>query len=114
MSSKDWIDKTIKKPVPTGKAGRRARLAEMLLQSHADEIHLLPALPTAWPHGSITGLCARGGVEVGMTWAAGKLVKARLSSKRGGTYVARFGDGVVKLNLEAGGSIELSPGGFKS
>lgn len=97
-----------------GNTAGAAGLAEMLLQSHADEIHLLPALPTAWPQGSITGLCARGGVEVGMTWAAGKLVKARLSSKRGGTYVARFGDGVVKLNLEAGGSIELSPGGFKS
>jgi alpha-L-fucosidase 2 len=50
----------------------------MLLQSHAGEISLLPALPSAWPDGHFSGFRARGNVEVGASWASGKAVSATL------------------------------------
>jgi alpha-L-fucosidase 2 len=72
-----------------GNFGGTAGIAEMLLQSHDGVIRLLPALPKAWPEGEVSGLCARGGVEVGIRWANGKATEATLLSKRGGTYRVR-------------------------
>ena len=66
-----------------------AGMAEMLLQSHLGELHLLPALPTAWQQGDIKGLIGRGAFEISMSWKNHELTMASIKSKKGGTCVIR-------------------------
>jgi alpha-L-fucosidase 2 len=87
--------------------GYTAGVAEMLLQSHAGHIELLPALPEAWPDGSVEGLCARGGFEVSMEWKADRLASASILSKRGGTCRVRYSDATVELETAKGRTYDL-------
>lgn len=91
-----------------GNFGATAGMAEMLLQSHAGEIHLLPALPDAWPQGQVQGLRARGGWTVGMEWAGGRLVAASLVSARGGLAKVRYRDRVKEIEAQANQNISLA------
>jgi alpha-L-fucosidase 2 len=85
-----------------GNFGATAGIAEMLLQSHTGEIHLLPALPSAWPTGRVRGLRARGGVEVDIDWKDGALRQASLVSSQARRMRVRVGDRTSEHQLRAG------------
>ena len=88
--------------------GFTAGVAECLLQSHAGEISLLPALPVSWKDGSVSGLKARGGFEVNMSWKDGLLTSCEIISVLGNPFVARYGEVTKSFNIPAGKSIKLN------
>jgi alpha-L-fucosidase 2 len=87
--------------------GLTAAIAEALLQSHAGEISLLPALPPNWPNGSVRGLRARGGFEVDIAWREGKLTAATIRSLNGGSATTRYGSAMRQMKLRQGESRRL-------
>jgi len=112
-----------------GNFGATAGIAEMLLQSHDPYgtplghsdvqagnlgfLHLLPALPSAFPTGRIEGLRARGGFVVDLQWEAGKLTRTKILSAKGNTLTLRYSGKEVDLETKAGkvylldGNLEL-------
>ena len=85
-----------------------AGLCEMLVQSHVGEVEVLPALPQAWPTGSVRGLRARGGFEIAdLAWRAGRLQHVVVRASREGPCVIRYGDRTVTLQLKAGERVAL-------
>ena len=93
-----------------GNFGGTAGILELLLQSQRGELHLLPALPPAWPQGRVTGLRARGGVTVDLEWREGKLVVATLTADRDGMHRVRLSPTEVReVSLKAGQPLVVEP-----
>jgi len=90
-----------------GNLGATAGYCEMLVQSHTGRIHLLPALPSVWSTGAVTGLCARGGFEVDMTWKDGRLTMAVIRSKSGLPCRVMYGHNTWESDTEAGTTYRL-------
>ncbi|HBL76502.1 MAG: alpha-L-fucosidase [Bacteroidetes bacterium GWF2_42_66] len=91
-----------------GNFGGTAGIAEMLLQSHAGEVNLLPCLPEELPNGKITGLMARGGHEIDMEWENGKLKEAVIKSKLGNPCKVRYGAKVIEYEMQKGSTLRLN------
>jgi len=80
-----------------GNFGGTAGITEMLIQSHAGEVELLPALPSAWKTGYIHGIMARGGFEADIEWENGSLKQARITSKLGNPLRLSYKGKVTEL-----------------
>jgi alpha-L-fucosidase 2 len=91
-----------------GNFGGTSAIVEMLLQSHTGEIELLPALPSAWPAGHVTGLRARGGFQIELDWAGGKLTGTKIESTGGRRAVVRYGDHATEIELKSGEGVRLN------
>lgn len=91
-----------------GNFGGTAGICEMLLQSHMEFIHLLPALPDAWSEGSIEGLRAKGGFEVSLSWNNGTLEQAVITSKSGERCSLRYGDSTLHFGTKKGKSYTVT------
>ncbi|WP_139787162.1 glycoside hydrolase family 95 protein [Cohnella massiliensis] len=87
--------------------GATAGIAELLLQSHAGELRLLPALPKQWPEGRIRGLRARGGFAVGLEWSGGALLRAEIESF-GGRPCRIRSVAPLRVRSASGGEVDVT------
>ncbi|WP_164714306.1 glycoside hydrolase family 95 protein [Chitinophaga rhizosphaerae] len=90
-----------------GNFGGTAGIAEALVQSHGSYVELLPALPGQWKTGKVTGLCLRGGFEVDLAWADGRLTAITLRSTTGRNLVLKYGQHLLPLSMERGKSMNV-------
>jgi alpha-L-fucosidase 2 len=95
-----------------GNFGGAAGIAEMLVQSHAGEIHLLPALPDAWPDGRVAGLRVRGGFTVDLAWNNGRLTEAVIHPGFRESCRVRYGDSAKSISMRPGSVITMNPESF--
>ena len=95
-----------------GNFGITAGILEMLVQSHAGEIHLLPALPSAWSRGRVRGVRARGGFEIDLEWSAGRMARAEIRSRLGGVARVRAAIPVTVNGHPAPGARGPNPNPF--
>jgi alpha-L-fucosidase 2 len=95
-----------------GNFGLTAGITEMLVQSHAGVVQLLPALPSAWPTGKVTGLHTRGGFVVDIEWANGKLTHAVVRSTLGGNCRLRTDDAVAVAGTQTKPATGENPNPF--
>ena len=96
-----------------GNTAGAAGIAEMLLQSQNGEIELLPALPSAWPTGSVRGLCARGGFVFDIAWENSRLLTASIRAKNANTASVRYADRFASIQLQSGQTIQLRHEDFR-
>ena len=110
-----------------GTLGATAAISEMLVQSHEGFIRMLPALPDEWKNGTLRGVCVRGGFELDMKWAEGKITGLTVLSKAGERCRIRvgrpvkvvwldtavdtkdLGDGVIEFSTAAGRTYDINP-----
>ena len=90
-----------------GNFGGTSGMTEMVLQSRNDRIYLLPALPSAWPTGHITGLKARGAVGVDVYWTGGKLTEAVLTAKADGRHTVVHAGSTLEIDMKKGQRVRL-------
>ena len=94
-----------------GNFGGTAGVCEMLMQStYANglaTIELLPACPKAWGEGAVSGLCARGGVEVSFEWKGGYVRSATLKAKKKCTVTLLYNNQSKTLKLKAGQTLPI-------
>ena len=95
-----------------GNFGGVRGIVEMLIQSRGETIRLLPALPSAWPEGEVRGLRLRGGAEIDIAWAGGKLKEARIRSAIVGTRTVYVGGAHARISLKAKGEQVLMSSDF--
>ncbi|WP_419673664.1 glycoside hydrolase family 95-like protein, partial [Herbidospora cretacea] len=94
-----------------GNFGATSGITEMLLQSHNGELHILPALPSAWPAGKYQGLRGRGGYTVGATWTSGRATEILVKFDRAGTVRVRntvFTGTVQVVDAESGAAVTFT------
>ena len=90
-----------------GNFGGTAGIAEMLIQSHAGYVELLPALPGEWTDGSVSGLVARGGFQVGMVWKDGHLLEVEVLSSLGNPLIMKYGESEVTTETLPGQQLKF-------
>lgn len=87
--------------------GFTAGVCEMLLQSHGGIIKILPALPTSWHSGSVSGLMARGNFEIGLDWKDGRLKEGTIKSNLGAKCSLFYDSKIMLVTDEDGNEIEV-------